>query len=261
MTISFINSFQSEWLKTKRSLAIWIVIIGGFFTPAIIIVARIIRYKTLPSVYSSDNFWKLHWQNSWESMAIILLPLGIILTISLLTQIEYKNNTWKQLHALPLSLTTIFFSKLAVILVMMLGFLVWFNIGIYLSAIIPYLLVSGVPYPAAPVPYESFFIQDLYYFVDCLPMIALQYLISLKYRNFLIPVGSGFLLWIAALAALKWKYGYIHPYTYCIFTYLKGGVVNKAVIPTVNIHLLAGGYFVVITFASYLLYISKKDKC
>ena len=95
MTIPFVLSFQSEWLKTKRSLALWIVIIGGFFTPAIVTVARIIQYKTLPSVYSSDDFWKLLWQNSWESMAIFLLPLGVILTTSLITQIEYKNNTWK----------------------------------------------------------------------------------------------------------------------------------------------------------------------
>ena len=146
------------------------------------------------------------------------------------------------------------------ILVIMLGFFVWFNIGIYLSALIPYLLISGLPYPSATVPYESFFVQDLYYFVDCLPIVALQYLVSLKYRNFLIPVGSGFIVWVAALASLRWEYGYINPYTYCIFTYLKGGVVNKAVIPTVNIHLLACLYFVVITIFSYILYISKRDK-
>ncbi|MCZ8217041.1 MAG: ABC transporter permease, partial [Cyclobacteriaceae bacterium] len=156
MTISFFNSFQSELLKTKRSLALWIVIIGGFFTPVIVTVARIIQYKTLPSIYSADNFWELLWQNSWESMAIFLLPLGVILTTSLITQIEFKNNTWKQLHTLPLSLTTIFFSKLAVVITMMLTFFVLFNIGIYLSALVPYLIITGVPYPKAPIPYESF---------------------------------------------------------------------------------------------------------
>jgi hypothetical protein len=260
MTISFVHSFQSEWLKTKRSLAFWIVIIGGFFTPAIVTVVRIIQYKTLPSIYISDDFWKLLWQNSWESMAIFLLPLGVILTTSLITQIEYKNNTWKQLHTLPLSLVSIFFSKLGVIVVMMLGFFVLFNIGIYLSALIPYLVISGVPYPIAPLPYESFLVQDWYYFVDCLPIVALQYLISLKYKNFLVPVGTGFIFWVGALASLSWKYGYIIPYTYCMFTYLKGGVVNKAVIPTINIHLLACAYFVGITIVSYILYVSKKEK-
>lgn len=260
MTISFIHSFQSEWLKTKRSLALWIVIIGGFFTPAIVTVARIIQYRTLPSIYASDDFWKLLWQNSWESMALFLLPLGAILTTSLITQIEYRNNTWKQLHTLPLNLTTIFFSKLFLVLVIMLGFFVLFNIGIYLSALIPYWVIGGVPYPEAPIPFQYFLEQDLKYFVDCLPIVAFQYLLSLKYRHFLVPVGTGFILWVGALASLSWKYGYIIPYTYCMFTYLQGGVVNKAVTPTINIHLLACVYFVSITLVSYLLYMTKKER-
>jgi hypothetical protein len=50
MTAAFIHSFQSEWLKTKRSLAFWMVVIGGFFTPSIIIVARLINYHRLPEL-------------------------------------------------------------------------------------------------------------------------------------------------------------------------------------------------------------------
>src|SRR5215204_7576751 len=176
---AFIHSFQSEWLKTKRSLAFWMVVIGGFFTPSIIIVARVVRYTKVPELYSAENFWDLLWKNSWESVAIFFLPLGAILSTSLIAQIEYKNNTWKQLHTLPLSYTTIFFAKLAVIVVLMLQFFVLFNIGIYLAAVVPYLLVRGTPYPPEPLPYSLFLQENLYYFVDTLPIVALQYLIAL----------------------------------------------------------------------------------
>jgi lantibiotic transport system permease protein len=260
MTLSFIHSFQSELLKTKRSLALWIVIIGGFFTPAIVTIIRLVQYKTLPTVYASDTFWMQLWQNSWESMAIFMLPMGVVLATSLITQIEYKNNTWKQLHTTPLSLTTIFFSKLTVIVVMMFQFFVLFNMGIYLSAVIPYLLIGGVPYPNSPFPYLYFLEQNIFYFIDCLPIIALQYLISLKFKNFLVPVGAGFVFWVGALASLPWKYGYLIPYTYCMFLYLQGGVENKATIPTFNFHVVALGYFVVITAVSYVLYVTKKEK-
>src|SRR5436190_13572996 len=124
MSNNFIHSFQSEWLKKKRSLAYWIVLTGSFFTPLIIIIARLVKHDKLIPIYTDDNFWNLLWKNSWESMAIFLLPLGVILTTSLITQIEYKNNTWKQLHTLPLNLTTIFFAKLSVILIMMLQFFI-----------------------------------------------------------------------------------------------------------------------------------------
>jgi hypothetical protein len=257
---AFIHSFQSEWLKTKRSLAFWMVAIGGFFTPVIIIIARLVNYAKLPEIYSADTFWDKHWHSSWESMAVFFLPLGAILTTSLITQIEYKNNTWKQLHTLPLSYATIFFSKLAVIIVLMTLFFVLFNIGIYLSAIIPYLLVSGTPYPVQPPPWQRFLTEDALYFVDCLPIVALQYLISLRFKNFLVPVGLGFVFWVGALGALSWKFGYVIPYTYTMFNYLKDATQTRAVMPDVNIHLLAIGYFVVLTVISFILYITKKEK-
>jgi lantibiotic transport system permease protein len=260
MNNNFFHSFQSEWLKKKRSLASWIVIIGGFFTPVIIIIARLVQHNKLVSIYTDDNFWKSLWKNSWESMAIFLLPLGVVLSTSLITQIEYKNNTWKQLHTLPLKLTTIFFAKLSVILLMMLQFFLFFNIGIYLSALIPYLLVSGVPYPKTPIPFNFFLKENVLYFIDCLPIIALQYLLSLKFKNFLVSVGVGFVLWVGALASLSWKLGFIVPYTYCAFNYLKDSVGGKVAPPTMNIHYFAIFYFVIFTVVSYLFYITNKEK-
>lgn len=256
----FFNSFQSEWLKIKRSLAFWMVVIGGFFTPAIVIVARLINYDKLPELYSAPDFWDLLWKNAWESMAIFFLPLGAILSTSLITQIEYKNNTWKQLHTLPLSYTTIFFAKLSVILVLMLLFFVLFNIGIYLAAIVPYLLVSGTPFPTQPLPYEAFLRADALYFVDTLPIVALQYLIALRFKNFLVPIGLGFVFWVGSLAALTWQYGYVIPYTYPMYNYLATGVQTKAILPTVNIHLLALVYFTAITAVSYALYLGRGEK-
>lgn len=260
MSFSFIHSFQSEWLKTRRSMASWLVICGGFFTPSIIIIGRLVNHETLPALYASDGFWNQLWKNSWESMAIFLLPVGVVLTTSLVTQLEFKNNTWKQLHTVPLSLTTIFFSKLLVILVMLLQFFLLFNIGIYLSALIPYLLVSGVPYPKDSIPWMACLKENMYYFLDCLPVVALQYLISLQFKNFLVPVGAGFLLWIASVIGISWKYGYYLPYTYCMFNYLKGQTGGRAFVPGANIHLMAVSYCFLFSIVSYTLYLTKREK-
>ena len=236
------------------------VVIGAFFTPMIIIAARLLNYDRMPALYAAEDFWTLLWKNAWESMAIFFLPLGAILSTSLIAQIEYKNNTWKQLHTLPLSYTTIFFAKLTVILVLMLLFFVLFNIGIYLAAVVPYLLVSGTPYPPQAPPYADFLRQNVLYFVDTLPIVALQYLIALRFKNFLVPVGLGFVFWVGSLAALTWQYGYFIPYTYPMYNYLASGVESKAVMPSVNIHWMAVGYFVVITAVSYGMYLGKREK-
>jgi len=260
MIASLTHSFQSELLKSKRTVAFWLVVAGAFLTPAIVTIARLIRYKSLPGLYASPDFWTSHWRSSWESMALFLLPLGVILMISLLTQLEYRNNTWKQLHTLPLTFTTIFLSKLSFIIAMVISYFVLFNVGIFLSAIIPYLIVADVPYPQMNVPAGFFLQQNLYYFVDCLPIIALQYLLCLRFKNFLVPMGVGFLLWVGSLASLSWNYGYTVPYTYDMYTYLKSGVTTKAIIPDVNFHAIAIGYFITITLIAYVLYIKKEEK-
>jgi len=260
MNLPFVNSFQSEWLKSRRSLSSWLVVVGGFFTPSIVTVARLVRHQNLAAVYGADGFWALLWRNSWESMAIFFLPMGAILATSLITQIEYKNNAWKQVHAMPVSITTIFLSKFAVILLLVAQFLLLFNVGIYLSALIPYLLVAGVPYPTAPIPFGMFLREDGLFFLDCLPILALQYLISLRFKNFLVPVGVGFVIWVGALAALSWKFSYLVPYSYCMVDYLTANPDGKVAIPSVNIHDFAIGYFLLFTVAGWWLFATKSEK-
>jgi lantibiotic transport system permease protein len=65
---------------------------------------------------------------------------------------------------------------------------------------------------------------------------------------------------VGALASLSWKHGYLVPYTYGMYTYLRSGVINKAVIPDVNIHLMALAYFLLFTLVGYALYVTKKEK-
>ncbi|MBA3961724.1 MAG: ABC transporter permease [Chthoniobacterales bacterium] len=260
MTATFWDACESEWLKRKRSLASCLVVAGGFFTPTIVLVARLVYPGKLPKIYSAAGFWNDLWTSSWESMAIFFLPMGAILAASLMAQIEFKNNAWKQVHASPLSLSTIFFSKLAVVLVMMGQFFALFNVAIYLSAVLPALLLRKVPYPSAPIPWARFLKDDALFFIDCLPIVAAQYLISLRYRNFLVPIGAGFLIWVGALGSLSWKFGYVVPYIYPMLNYLKNAGTGKAAIPLVNIHLWSLGYFFFFTFLGLGLFVTRREK-
>jgi lantibiotic transport system permease protein len=258
--MTFINSFQSEWLKKKRSLASWLVLVGAFFTPLLVLISRIKNASKLSAVYASDDFWTKLWFQSWESMAVFLLPVGIILATGLITQIEYKNNTWKQLHTTPQGFTTIFFAKFLVILIMLIEVFVLFNVGIYLSAVIPSMLFSNIPYPAAPIPFGAFWYSDVNFFLDCLPVLALQYLISLQFKNFLVPVGTGFAIWFLGVGMLGWEYSYVLPYIHGAIDYFSSsGQFGSRSIP-VKIQLLAVAYFVVIMIAGYVLYVTKKEK-
>ena len=258
--MTFINSFQSEWLKKKRSLASWLVIAGAFFTPSIILTARIKNHALLAPLYTADDFWLKLWNQSWESMGVFLLPMGIILATGLLAQIEYKNNTWKQLHTTPQRLTTIFLAKLLVILIMLAEVFVLFNVGIYLSAAVPAMIFGHVPYPAAPIPFSDFGNANLRFFVDCLPVVALQFLLSLHFKNFLVPVGAGLAIWFLGVGLLSWEYSYLFPYNLSAINYLaaSGHLANRNF--PLNLELLALIYFALFIGAGWFLYVSKKEK-
>ncbi|HEV2679615.1 MAG TPA: ABC transporter permease, partial [Rhodanobacter sp.] len=242
-----------------HSLASWLVLGGSLFTPLIIIVARLVQHERLARIYSADGFWISLWQSSWQSMAIFFLPLFAILVTSLITQIEHRNNAWKQVHVLPLGLGAIFLSKLGIVVLLIVQFFMLFNVGIWLSAIVPCKLIAAVPCPKGPLPFAHFLRDDMMYFVDCLPIVALQYMLGLRFRNFLVPLGIGFLMWIGALAALPWKFGYLIPYTYSMLDYLRNDP-GKAFIPTADIHVFALGYAMVFTAVGYVLFRTMKER-
>jgi hypothetical protein len=260
MSSAFLDAFRCEWLKKRHSLGAWLIIAGALFTPTIIVVVRLIRHAQLPALYADPQFWESLWRSSWESMAIFFVPMAAILATSLVVQIEVRNNAWKQVHALPLAAITIYFAKFAVIVLMLAQFFVLFDIGILFSALLPPLLVGGVPYPQAPLPVRTFLADTAIYFVDCLPIVAAQYLMSLRFDNFLAPIGIGFMAWVAALAALSWQHAGLVPYAYTMLDYVKENPGTRAIAPTAGMHAFAIGWFVLFTVAGYVLFVTKEQK-
>lgn len=250
--MTFLHSFQSEWMKHRHSAALWLTLIGGAFVPLIILMRRFYFFEQLATDNATADIWLNLYVNTWRFMAIFLLPMGVILVTSLVGQLEYRNNTWKQLHTTPQSLTAIFCAKLLLILVMLGLFFILFNIGIYLEGIIPALLFKSVPFPVAAFPWGKYLEGSGKFFVTCLPVIALQYLLSLQYRNFLVPVGVGLGIYIFSMMAISWKYGFVIPYIYSVYNW-DGRHLDR-------IYIFSVAYFVVIGLAGYLLFIYKRER-
>lgn len=248
--MKFINSIQSEWIKTRRSSASWLCIFGGFFIPTIYTFASLYNGKTLDQ--NSLGAWQSHFMKLWEIMAAFLLPMGIILASSLITQLEYKNNTWKQLMTTPQSLTQIYFSKFTVILLMTGKFFLFFNVGILLSAIIPSLIIDH-HLPQADFPINVFIKQNGLFFITVLPIIAIQYLMSLQFKNFMVPIGVGILLLVTTLIGNQWEHIYISPYSFCFLKVFPLPI-------NFNLYSYALIEFFVFMIISYYLFLRKKEK-
>lgn len=254
-----LNVFRSEWLKRKRSSASLLIIGGSLFTPAIVTAIRLIYRKGLPAIYASHAFWPNLWSACWESMAVFFLPMAAILATSLITQIEFRSNAWKQVHALPVSMALVFLAKLAVIVVMLVQFLALFNAGIYAAGMIPSLL-PHVPQPRGAFTALPLWRENWLYFVNCLPIVAAQYLMALRTPNVLVPIGAGFLAWVGALAAVSSRYAIWWPYGYTIIQYVRDKPKGAHFAAVANLHWLAAAFFLVITAVSCFLFVTKPAK-
>lgn len=252
-----LHSIQSEWIKIRHSSASWLTVFGAFFIPVIVLIRRVLSPDRLSESNSSDKIWSSLYTQNWQYMSIFVLPIGIILVASLLAQIEFRNNSWKQLHTTPQSLTIIFISKFCIAITILIQFFLLFNLGIVLTGILPALFFSDVPFPKQDFPFYKFVMGNGRFFLYCLPILSLQYLLSIQVRNFMVPIGIGFALVTASLIAVSWKYGYFLPYTYCSKQFLLN---DNRIDPTIDITSWAVGYFVLFTVLNYILYIRRNNK-
>ncbi|MGA8810044.1 MAG: ABC transporter permease [Thermoanaerobaculia bacterium] len=257
--MTLLRCIRTEWLKQKGSFASWLVLGNGLFVPAILFAARLRHPHNLAAINRVPHFWEKFWSQAWQSMAIMMLPMFIILVTSLVVQIEYRNNTWKQLHTSPQPLPVIFAAKLIVILTLLVELLVVFNAGLYLSGVVPGLLV-GAPAPADPIPYHVFLTGNVNFLVDALPMVAVQYLLALHFKNFAVPLGVGMGLWLFAIGMISWQYSYVIPYTYCALDYFATSGTHIVQHLPASIRTIAAGYFAFFTAAGLVLYTTRKER-
>lgn len=260
MNATLLYSIQSEWMKTKRSAAFWLVVIGGFFTPGILTLVYLVYIKKLGGMYNDPKFWTKWYLSGWESMAYLLLPMGIVLATSLIAQLEYRNNAWKQVHTTPQSLSTVFVAKYTVVLGMMLQLFVLFGLGMFLAGSIPAWYYGHIDYPKEVFPLAKILQNSASFYVMMLPIVALQYLLSVHFKNPMVSLGVGVLMVIFAIVALSWRYVYLVPYTYGSIHYLQlhGKMRFKSNI--LDVHYIALIYFVAFTLVSFFLYLTKKEK-
>ncbi len=245
--MSLIISTKAELKKTKGSASFWLSVLGAGVLPLIFFLAYIIKPEK-----SYSQGWDRHFMQGWQGFNAFLLPMFVILVCSLIPQIEFKNNTWKQVFASPQSIGSIFFSKWLTILIMILFLFLLFNIFLVLSAVVPNLFFNKFKFLETTINWEELLRLNFKTFVSLLGIIAIQYWVSLRFRNFIVPIGIGLGLLIASLMIYQfgWEHVYKVPYALPVLT-MEG--VRKTGGPLLQNHELNSvGYFIFFTLLAFL---------
>ena len=228
--MSFAIAIRAEMIKNRRGAAFWMCLIGSSFIPPIFFLTYVLKPERNYSRMAAHP-WEVHFQSGWQAFSLFLLPMFVILSCSLIVQVEYRNNTWKQVFSSPLSLGNIFFSKYLSILCMILFMLVMFNVFLLAAGVFTDLIYPRYTFLEQPVDWGAAIKMNIRSFISLMGIIAFQYWLSLRFRNFIVPVGIGLTLLVATMVMMPWVHIDKVPYAFAFLSYTKSGAPSGAEFP------------------------------
>jgi hypothetical protein len=257
--MSFPIAISTELLKTKRSASFWLSIIGALFIPGIFFLAFVFNpSETMPEMKATP--WSTFFGFGWNFLCAFLFPMFVILVCTLIPQIEFKNNTWKQVFAAPQSYGNIYFSKFVTIHIMILFFYVLFNLFMVLAGVTANLIHSGFTFLEQPIDWEYLLKLNAKTYISILGMSAIQYCLAQRIKNFIAPMGIGLALLVGSIiaAALSWKYIFNIPFAHPILTLKYMSAPNRPFLENHEINSII--VFVVFLLIGFLDMRFKKEK-
>jgi hypothetical protein len=213
---SLIISLQSEFYKSRKTLAFWasillpLAICGmitiGFFSNAEKVIAR---------NYPPDALWGIYSGSALGIMGMLILPFYVIFMAFSVNNIEHKNDTWTTLFAQPLNKFSIYAAKyLYAVLLIFISLLLFAALTIAFGYLL-HALNNGLRFNEfSPVALLSKLYLKL--FLSSLGILSVQFIISLIWGDFLKPMGIGFIGVIMGIivATKGWPYAYLVPYSH-----------------------------------------------
>ncbi|MEO5909700.1 MAG: ABC transporter permease [Pelobium sp.] len=226
---TFFLSLRSEYFKSRNTLSFWGAIILptalcflvflGFYLKTEDIVSR---FKGVPA--NGNLIWSQYIGAIMGPMGTLLLPVYLIFMTYSVNSIEHKAETWKSLFSLPIPKTTVYFSKALYTLLLVLISMVLFvslslGLGLLLGKLSPQLNMMD-----ADVSKISKDLLQVYVklYIASFGIIAVQFLFSLIWQDFMKPMGLGFVLLVASLIAFQWEYSYLSPFALPIRSIMEG---------------------------------------
>jgi hypothetical protein len=210
----FILSFRSEFYKTRKTAGFWSAVI----LPLLLCLLIFAGFYSKSDKLIAEPGMMLWIQFSGAILGVmgsLLLPILIVFIGYSVNSIEHKADTWKTLFSLPISKFAVYSAKYFYAV-----FLVFLCLGLFVLFTICFGNLLGVLIPA--LKFHDYNMSDtliqLYFklFLSSLGILSIQFLLSLLFRDFLKPMGIGFVATITGviLVANQWKYDYLFPYSH-----------------------------------------------
>ncbi|HEU4470103.1 MAG TPA: ABC transporter permease [Flavisolibacter sp.] len=217
--MSLSRSFHSESVKLKRSASLRLCFIAAAILPFLMTMGSIFGDAEPKSIPLNNLFLK-----SGDVLRMAFLPMYIVLTSTMLLQIEYRDKAWKQVLSSPQRLSHIFFAKFIMLQLLIIGFITVHNLLLILSGAIINAVRPGYFNGGLDIADVLIYYANTYLVV--LGISAIQFWLSLRFRNFIVPLAIGFCCWVIGLILVinfKLAFTDYYPYAFTALSVLTEG--------------------------------------
>lgn len=194
---------EAELLKLKHSNVLTIVMFLPLFFVSIGF-ANFIRYKEL-FTSKGQNIWMQVYNQSAIFYGLFLLSLFVTIVMAILVRIENSNNNFRRILTLSVKRKEIYIAKFLV------GCgIVFINVIIFMILVI---IVGAIAAKDFNLPLSIIYAPMLT-LIALMPVMSIQYYLSMKFENIGVPLGIGVLFSLPSVFISNTKYWILFPWTY-----------------------------------------------
>lgn len=243
-------SLRSELLKTTRTASFYLTLIGAAAGP-VIFLFNVLLDESEMDASEKDPLNALFKMLS-EMNGVALFPLFIILICTLLPQVEYRNNTWKQIFTSPQTKANVFLAKFITVNLLMLVFLIATHLFMFLTVVGVNFLRPTLNLFKHPLDGSIVLVNAANAYILLLAVCSIQFWMGLRFKNFIVPIGIGLALWlVGTIMAVQYKSILVSyfPYSFHAFP-----VSTKLIPPLTQIAWTSLGYallFLIVGFFDF----------
>lgn len=199
--MNLLVSLRAEILKTKRTASFYLTFIAGAIGPVMSLLDLL-----FDGVSTDDRHIILNkmFTANFQMTGFLLFPMFIVLVCTLLPQIEYKNNAWKQVLTSPQTKGNVFVAKFLNVHLLILVFLVTNQLCMFIAAVVLHLTEPSLHVLNQPLNGKEVLMTLVNGYVVLLAICTLQFWMGIRFKNFIVPIAVGISLWfIGSLLVLQ----------------------------------------------------------
>ncbi|RXZ80910.1 multidrug ABC transporter permease [Paenibacillaceae bacterium] len=193
-----LRSISAEWLKLRHSRIILVLTV----LPVISLMIGCANYYFNREALS--NGWYSLWTQASLFYGEFFLPILVAICCAFVCRLEHLNRNWHMILTSPVSVGSVFLSKLVIVSLLLL-FAQTLFFGLYLLAGNLFSLV-------APFPMETL-VWTIRGWFACLSISALQLGLSIRMRSFATPIGISLCAVFVGLGMYIAKLGMFFPFS------------------------------------------------